>query len=341
MRPPLSGLRVLDLSRSLAGPFATMRLADMGADVLKVEPPAGDETRGWGPPFVGGVSTYFLSINRNKRLRRLDIKERPDELRRLVRWAHVLVENFKPGTLPFDPRRVNPKLVHCTITGYRKFRPAYDTVLQAECGLMDLTGPADGPPCKVGITLVDEVAGLTAVEAILAALRRGKGCRLVVPLLDSIVSFFTYRAQEFLSTGRRPRRMGNLHPNLTPYEPLPVRDGWVMVGVANEGQWARFCGAIGIAPSRWPTNARRVRNRLRVRKAIEAALRRWTAAKLVRALDAARVPCGRVQSIADVLRDRSLLVRAGPHAMVGHPVREVRRARNFYSSSARSPIAEP
>lgn len=330
MKPPLAGLRVLDLSRSLAGPFATMRLADMGADVLKLEPPGGDETRGWGPPFVDGVSTYFLSINRNKRMRRLNVKTEVRELRRLVRWADVLVENFRPGTLPFDPRRVKPGLIHCTIAGYRKFRPAYDAILQAECGLMDLTGPAGGPPCKVGITLVDEVAGLTAVEAILAALHRGRGCRLVVPLLDSIVSFFTYRAQEFLSTGRRPRRMGNLHPNLTPYEPLSAKDGWVMVGVANEGQWARFCAALGLDAAKFPTNADRVRNRPRVRAWMDRATRRHSARALVRLLAKAEVPCGRVQSIADVLSDPELLVRAGRHRMVGHPVRELSRPRHFF-----------
>lgn len=333
MRPPLHGLKVLDLSRSLAGPFATMRLADMGADVLKIEPPAGDETRGWGPPFVEGVSTYFLSINRNKRMRRLNVKTEAAELRRLVKWADVLVENFKPGTLPFDPRRVNSKLIHCTITGYRRFKPAYDAVLQAESGLMDVTGPTDGEPHKVGITLVDEVAGITAVEAILAALVRGKGCRLTVPLLDSIVSFFTYRAQEYLSTGRRPRRMGNLHPNLTPYEPLPVRDGWVMVGVANDGQWARFCEVLGLNATRHPTNAGRVRRRAAVRTWVEKATRTWTAKKLVAALDRAGVPCGLVRSVADVLdEDPSLVVKAGKHRMLGHPVRELSRPRHFFDT---------
>jgi len=309
-----------------------MRLADMGADVLKIEPPGGDETRGWGPPFVDGVSTYFLSINRNKRLRRLNVKTEIEELRRLVRRADVLVENFRPGTLPFEPVRANRKLIHCTIAGYRRFRPAYDAILQAESGLMDLTGPPDGPPYKVGITLVDEVAGLTAVEAILAALHRGRGCHLQVPLLDSIVSFFTYRAQEFLSTGRRPRRLGNLHPNLTPYEPLPARDGCVMVGVANEGQWERFCKALDLDSSRYPTNAKRIRNRARVRRWIESATRKLRAPELLRLLERAEVPCGRVRSIAEVLRDRSLLVRAGRHRMVAHPVHELARNRNWFES---------
>ena len=265
-RGPLAGLKVLDASRVLAGPYLAMLLADLGADVVKVErPDHGDQTRAWGPPFVEGpggrASAYFVAANRGKRSLALDLKSPAgrDVFERLVVTADVLVENFLPaewrrlGFRRRDWRRANPRLVQCTISGYGAGadadRPAYDLVLQAESGLMSLTGFPDGEPVRVGVAVVDVISALYGLTGLLAALRErdatGRGSRVEVSMLDAGTAFLSYAAQSWLADGRQPPRLGSRHPNLAPYQAFRAADGWLVVGVGSAEQWRRFCEAIG------------------------------------------------------------------------------------------------
>jgi formyl-CoA transferase len=349
---PLEGIRVLDLTRILAGPFATQRLGDLGADVIKVEnPDGGDDTRGWGPPFKEGVSTYFFAVNRNKRSVAIDLKREAGKalLIRLLERADVVVENFRPGTLErlgfgWEALRERfPRLIYCSISGYghrsrHRDRPSYDVVIQGEAGAMDVTGFPDGPPTKVGLSIADLVAGLYAVEGILAALfareRTGRGDRVDIALFDSLLSLLAYQGQMWLACGQTPRRLGNAHPSLVPYETYRARDGWVIVGVGSELLWARFCEAIGrpewIEDPRFRTNKDRVENRRALVPMIEARLLEAGAAEWYDRLSRAGVPCGRVRTVAEALEEarediRGLIVEvehpeAGRVAMVGNPV---------------------
>jgi len=285
-RGPLAGLRVIDASRVLAGPYLAMLLGDLGADVVKIEKPdGGDQTRGWGPPFVGPpearVSAYFVSANRNKRSVALDLKSPAGRkiFRKLVATADVLVENFLPGEwtkLGFrgsNFRRGNPKLVHASITGYGSGpdvdRPAYDVILQAESGLMSLTGFGEGEPVRVGVAVIDFLSALYGLSGVLAALVQrgvtGRGQRVEVSMIDAGTAFLSYAAQSWLADGRQPPALGSRHPNLAPYQALPTLDGWFLVGVGSQDQWGRFCQAIErpelAADPRFATNANRVRNR--------------------------------------------------------------------------------
>src|SRR5437764_6308299 len=253
---PLQDLRVVDLSRVLAGPYCTMVLADLGADVVKVERPgAGDETRSWGPPDVGGESAYYLSINRSKRSVALDLKdERARSVAaRLCERADVVIENFRPGTadalgLGYDAlRERNERLVYCSITGFGttrepRDRPGYDFIAQAESGLMSVTGDAE--PTKVGVAIVDVLTGLHAAVAILAAVHGGGPRRIEVPLLDTGLASLVNVASGALVTGEEPRRYGNAHPHIVPYQPFRASDGWVAVAAANDGLFRRLCDAI-------------------------------------------------------------------------------------------------
>src|SRR5437764_11862476 len=279
---PLEGIRVVDLSRVLAGPYCAMLLADLGADVVKVERPGeGDETRTWGPPYAGGEAAYFLAVNRSKRSVAVDLKQ--PEGRALVldlcAQADVVLENFRPGAaerLGLDAAAVhdrNPAVVYCSITGFGKRgprdRPGYDFVVQAESGLMAITGEPDGPPTKIGVALVDVLTGLNAAVAILAALRRrdlgGTGERIEISLLDSALAALVNVAQNALVTGEEPGRFGNAHPSIAPYQPFRAADGWVAVAAANDGLFARLCEVLGRSElardERFRTNAARVRNR--------------------------------------------------------------------------------
>jgi crotonobetainyl-CoA:carnitine CoA-transferase CaiB-like acyl-CoA transferase len=322
---PLSGLRVIDLSTVLAGPYATMLLADLGADVIKVEPPDGDATRGWGPPWVGDAAAgtrtaaYFLAVNRNKRAIRLDLKA-PDGatvLRRLLADADVLVDNLRPGglgRLGFGDdalRAINPRLVHLAISGYGTAgpaadRPGYDFVIQAVGGLMSITGDADedgGRPTKVGVAISDVVTGLHAAIGILAALhaRDGAGQRVDVSLLGSTLAVLVNQAQNAFVTGEPPGRRGNAHPSIVPYETFATADGVLAVAVGSERQWLRFCEALGMpdlaADRRFATNGDRVVNRTELRPIITGRLAERGTAEWAAALDAAEVPYG---PIADV-----------------------------------------
>ncbi len=342
---PLAGLRVIDLSTVLAGPYATMLLADLGADVVKVEPPDGDATRGWGPPWVGDSSAgtrtaaYFLAVNRNKRSIRLDLRHPAGAavLRRLLADADVLVENFRPGSLArmgFDAaalRALYPDLVHLAISGYgpdgpAADRPGYDFVIQAVGGLMSITGYADadgGHPTKVGVAIADIVAGLFATVGILAGVmaRRAdgpvRGQRIDVSLLASTLAVLVNQAQNAFTTGIAPGRRGNAHPNIVPYETFATSDGEIAVAVGSERQWPRFCAAIG-APDladdpRFATNGDRVTARSTLRPLIaERMVARSTEAWLS-ALTTADIPCGAVTDVLTAFqspeaRARSMLV---------------------------------
>jgi len=252
---PLDDLFIVDLSRILSGPVCTMLLADMGAQVVKVEPPPlGDDSRQWGPPFIGGISTYFLSINRNKKSLGLNLKM--DDGRRvlwkLIERADVLIENFRPGVLDKlgfgynAVAKVNPRTVYCSISGFGhtgpyRDRPGYDVIAQGESGMMDLTGYPDGPPAKLGASLADIVAGLYACNGILLALlarhKTGTGQHVDVSLLDGMVSTLTYHALIYLTTGRSPQRLGTRHPSIVPYECFQAKDGFVNIAVTNQKQW--------------------------------------------------------------------------------------------------------
>jgi crotonobetainyl-CoA:carnitine CoA-transferase CaiB-like acyl-CoA transferase len=320
MSGPLEGLVVADFSRVLAGPFATMLLGDLGADVVKVEHPGGgDETRAWGPPWHGGHSTYYLAVNRNKRSVALDLKT--DAGRRAARAlagrADVLVENFKAGAperlgLGFEEvARDNPGLVWCSISGFGRAAgaelPGYDFLVQAMSGLMSITGPAEGEPTKVGVALVDVLTGLYAFGGVLAALgqreRTGRGQRVEVSLLGSALASLVNQASSYLCTGSVPMAMGNRHPSIAPYETLATADRPLVVAVGNDGQFARLCRVLGLpeaaADPRFATNADRVTNREALVGLLEEALAARGADDWVADLAGAEVPCGLVNDVGE------------------------------------------
>jgi len=320
-RGPLAGLRVVELSTVLAGPYCAMVLADLGADVIKVEPPEGDPTRGYGPPWIGeGTSrtaVYYLSVNRNKRSLRLDLHraEGVEVLRRLICRSDVLVENFRPGGMERlglgdgALSELNPKLVHLSITGYGPdgpdaAKPGFDFVAQAVGGLMSVTGfPAEtgGQPTKVGVAISDVVTGLLGAVGVLAALRAGVGQRIDVSLLESTLAALINQAQNAFATGEQPQRRGNAHPNIVPYETFATADGEIAVAVATERQWPRLCTALGlnelIDDPRFVDNGSRVRHRDELRPLLAASFGSRPSAEWLAALDAAQVPCGPVNDV--------------------------------------------
>jgi crotonobetainyl-CoA:carnitine CoA-transferase CaiB-like acyl-CoA transferase len=319
-RGPLEGLVVADFSRVLAGPFATMLLGDLGADVIKVEhPDGGDETRAWGPPFAHGHSTYYLAVNRNKRGVALDLKDERGRraARALAARADVLVENFKAGSMERlglgyeELARDNPGLVWCSISGFGRGAgaalPGYDFLVQAMSGLMSITGPAGGEPTKVGVALVDVLTGLYAFGGVLAALherdRTGRGQRVEVSLLGSALASLVNQASSYLCTGRPPRAMGNRHPSITPYETLATADRPLVVAVGNDGQFARLCRVLEVpelaADPRFATNAARVANRDALAALLERALAGRGAAEWVAGLSDVGVACGLVNDVGE------------------------------------------
>jgi len=327
---PLSGLKVIDFTRVLAGPLCTMLLGDMGAEVLKIEDPThGDDTRAWAP-FVGGWSTYFLTVNRNKKSVAVDLKS-PDGvalLEDLIKDADVLVENFRPGTLErlgFGPERarsLNERLIYCSISGYgatgpRSDLPGYDMVIQGESALMDVTGFPETGPTKVGVAITDCLAALYAVQGILLAhisrAQTGTGQFLDIALLDSAVSVLGLPIGIAAATGKGPGRLGNEHPSLAPYEPYPAADGHVVVAVANPRLWARFCAAVGADAlehdPRFATNTLRLQNRQVLNEHIRALFKDQRVDSLIERLGKAGVPCGRVRTIEELLRDPQLAAR--------------------------------
>jgi crotonobetainyl-CoA:carnitine CoA-transferase CaiB-like acyl-CoA transferase len=316
---PLAGVRVLDLSRVLAGPYCTMVLADLGADVIKVERPGvGDETRTWGPPFVDGEAAYYLSVNRGKRSCAVDLSQ-PEGVAlvgELAERSQVVIENFKVGGADrlgvgyAALRERNPSLVYCSITGFGSRRdppgrPGYGFVAQAEAGLMSITGPEDGPPYKTGVAVVDVLTGLHAAVAVVAAVHGGEGAHIEVPLLDSGIAGLINVAQNALVTGREPERHGNAHPNIVPYQDFETASGRIAVAAANDGLFRRLCAALGredlASDKRYATNAGRVEHRRELVPELVATFAKRSAEDWVEALDAAGVPVGKVRSIPEAI----------------------------------------
>lgn len=317
----LGDVRVLDLSRVLAAPYATMALGDLGADVIKVErAPDGDETRQWGPPFVEGESTYFLGINRNKRSIALDLGSPHDQqiVRDLaVNWADVLVENFRPGTMErwglglAGLRERNMRLITATMRGYPPGddRPGYDFVIQAGAGLMSITGPPEGPPYKVGVAVADITAGLFLVSAIVAALyrreRSGRGEHIFVSLWESQLAQLATVVQGYLSTGQEPRRWGNAHAQLSPYQTYPTKDGWIAVGVGNDRQFQALCEALDNAvradDPRFATNPDRVVHRDDLEQRLNRVFATAKTEVWVQRLESRGVPVAPVRTVPEAL----------------------------------------
>ncbi len=349
---PLDDLVVVDLTRALAGPYCTMMLADLGARVLKIEAPdGGDDTRGWGPPFLGGESAYFLSINRNKQSVTLNLKHPRgrDILWRLLERADVLVENFRPGAMDrlglgyaAVHERV-PRLVYCSISGFGQTGPyreraAYDLIVQGMGGIMGITGEPDGEPMRVGIAVADICAGMFAAYAIVAALRArertGRGQWIDAAMLDGQVAWMTYMAANYFATGQNPPRAGSAHLNLVPYQPFPTRDGFVNVAVGSESLWQRFCQSVGVPIAddpRFATNAARVAHRGELVGLLVPIFRGRTTAEWVARLLASGVPAGPIYQMSEVMADpqvrhREMVVelehpRAGRIAVNGVPVK--------------------
>jgi crotonobetainyl-CoA:carnitine CoA-transferase CaiB-like acyl-CoA transferase len=335
----LEGVRVLDLSRVLAGPYATMVLADLGADVLKVEhPERGDDTRHWGPPFAGGESAYFLSVNRNKRSIAVDLKteEGLERVQKLAAASDVLIENLRRGSLEklglgYEAlKRSNPGIVYCSITGFGpgrdQDRPGYDFLVQARAGIMGITGFPDGEPTKVGVAIADIVCGLYATTAILAALHRrsesGEGARIEVPLFEATLSWLANRGQEFLISGEDTGRMGNAHPTIVPYQPFDASDRPIAIAVGNDSQFANLCRALGredlARNERYAANPDRVANRKELVEILQEEFSKRTADEWVEKLQRAGVPCGPVNTLTDVFSDEHLL-GSGMLQEIEHP----------------------
>jgi crotonobetainyl-CoA:carnitine CoA-transferase CaiB-like acyl-CoA transferase len=353
MTGPLTGITVLDLTRVLSGPYCTMVLADLGARVVKVEHPGkGDDTRHWGPPFIGAESAYFLSINRNKESVTLDFKpaEGREVLEKLIAKADVLVENFRPGTLDragfgYDAvSKRHPRLIYASISGYgqtgpRREEAGYDAVMQAEGGLMSVTGDPDRPGVRMGVAITDMVAGLYCAQGISAALfareRSGQGQRVDIGMLDTTAALLTYQAGNFFATGNVPQRKGNQHATIAPYEVFSTVDGEIVVAVGNDGIWQRFCVAIGLpemaADPRFATNKDRIANYPEMRPPIDRAFRTATNAEWISRLNAAGVANGEVRNIEQMLHDPQLEARnmietvthptVGPTRVIGAPIK--------------------
>ncbi len=352
-RGPLDGIRVLDLTRVLAGPYCTMFLGDLGAEVVKVEQPGvGDDTRGWGPPFTGGESAYFLCVNRNKKSITVDLKSQEGValLRRLAERADVLIENFRPGAMERldlgekDLRATNPRLIYASLSGFgadgpMSDAPGYDLIVQAWGGLMSITGQADGEPSKVGVAIIDLVAGLMLGKSIAAALfareKLGVGQKIDTSLLEAEVACLINVGSNYLVEGNIPRRWGNAHPSIVPYQSFKTADGYLVIGVASEGIWRRFCQAIGRAEwaddSRFEKNSNRVENRSLLIGLLAEMFLSHSTDEWLKLLNSAEVPCAPVQTVDQVFKapqvlHREMLVQvehptAGPVRMAGIPVK--------------------
>lgn len=349
MTRALDGLRILDLSRVLAGPFCSMVLGDLGADVIKVERHgAGDDLRGWGPPFMDdGESTYFLAVNRNKRSVALDLKTEAGRsvLRDLVALCDVVLENFRPGVMESlglgyeELKCINPQLIYCSISGYGHTgplsdRPGYDVIIQGMGGLMSVTGEQDGAPMRVGVAIVDLVTGLYSVIGILGALqsrqRNGAGQRVDLSLLESCLSILPNLTAGYLMAGKTPVRLGNGHPNTVPYKVFATRDGSMTLAVGNDNQWQKFCVAAGheafATDPRYALNADRVTRRAQVEQLVNSWLAQRTTDEWVELLEAVGVPCGPIHTIDRILEDAQVqalgLIKTMTHP-TGGPLRVV------------------
>lgn len=353
MPGPLAGVTVLDLTRVLSGPFCTMVLGDLGARVIKIEQPGkGDDTRGWGPPFVSGESAYFLSINRNKESVTLDFKAPAGRavLDELVSRADVLVENFRPGTLErlgldyASLAAAHPRLVYGSISGFghsgpRQHEPGYDAVMQGEAGLMSITGAADGPPYRLGVAIADIVSGMWAAQGITVALyareRSGQGQHVDIGMLDATAALLTYQAATYFTTGSAPTRMGNRHPTIVPYETFAASDGDFVLAIGNDALFRTFCDIVELPTlaedERYATNRARVMNYATLKPLVDARLRTRTRQAWIERFRAAGVPCGSVRDLHEVFTDPQLQARemiaevehaaAGTLRLLGVPIK--------------------
>ncbi|MCM2399051.1 CoA transferase [Rhizobium sp. S95] len=336
-KPPLSGIRVIELARVLAGPWAGQMLADMGADVIKVEnPEGGDDTRAWGPPFVEGAdgenlsAAYYHSTNRNKRSIGVDFRspEGQEIIRRLVATADVVIENFKVGGLKKygldyeSLKAINPKLVYCSITGFGQNGPyaefaGYDYIVQGMSGFMSITGEPDGQPMKAGVAIADIFTGIYAVTAIQSALihamKTGEGQMVDMALLDVMSAVLANQNMNYLISGKSPVRLGNAHPNISPYEVVPTADGHLILAVGNDGQFKRLCTILGIEQvaddERFTTNKARVAHKAEVRRIVSTETAKWAKRDLLTACESNAVPAGPINSIAEMFDDPQVKAR--------------------------------
>jgi len=337
---PLRGIRVLDLSRILAGPYCTMMLGDLGAEIIKVEQPrVGDGTRQWGPPFKGGESAYFICINRNKKSITVNLKHPRGIkiIKQLVEKSDVLVENFRYGTmdklgLDYETlKKINPKLIYCTIsafgtTGPYRELPGYDFLVQAMGGIMSITGEPDGPPMKVGVAIVDVTAALYATSAILAALfyreKTGEGQKVETSLIEAQVAWLINVGSNYLVSGEVPKRYGNAHPNIVPYQVFKVKDGYVALAIGNDLQWKKFCELAGVKElaenPKFETNPKRVENRKELIKILDKLMLEKRGKEWIKLCRDNGIPCGPINTIDKVFNDPQVLNR-GMVVEVDHP----------------------
>ena len=353
MEAPLKGIRVIDLSRHLAGPYCSMLLADMGAEVIKVEQPGkGDETRTYGPPFIEGESVYFLSINRNKKSITVNFKqdEGKDIIHRLIKKSDVSIENFRPGTLDKhglgynNAARINPKIIYASISGFGqtgpgKRRPGYDLSIQGMGGIMSLTGDPSGPPYKVGTSIADILAGIYTCQGILLALiarsKTGKGQLVDISLLDCQVSLLTYQAGIYFATGSVPKRIGNQHPTICPYETFKASDGYIHIAVGNNKLWHKFCDLLGLDETendpRFSSNPKRVENRDELFTIIEKIISAKKSTEWLKLFDEEEIPAGPILTVDKTVNHPQVLARemvtdithpkAGQIKLTGIPVK--------------------
>jgi crotonobetainyl-CoA:carnitine CoA-transferase CaiB-like acyl-CoA transferase len=341
---PLAGLRVIELARILAGPWAGQTLSDLGADVIKVEAPEGDDTRRWGPPFIerdeDRSAAYFHATNRGKKSVTVDFRtpEGQETVRRLVADADVVIENFKVGGLAkygldyAALAALNPRLIYCSITGFGQTGPyahraGYDFIIQGMAGLMSVTGEPDGQPQKVGVAVTDIFTGVYAATAILAALHQrgttGRGQQIDMALLDVATSIMANQAMNFLATGTAPRKMGNAHPNLAPYAVFDCADGWIILATGNDAQYRRLCTLLRLpgmaAAPEFATNADRIANRAAMTEGLADATRHWSKADLLAACEAEGVPAGPINDLAEVFADPQIIHRGLQITVQGVP----------------------
>lgn len=333
---PLKGIKVLEVARILAGPWAGQTLSDLGAEVIKVESVQGDDTRGWGPPFIQDENgenleaAYFHSCNRGKESVVIDFKtpEGKAEIEDLVRQSDIMIENFKTGGLAKygldyeSLAKINPRLIYCSITGFGHTgpytnRPGYDFIIQGMSGIMDLTGEPDGHPQKIGVAFADIFTGLYSTIAIQAALiereKSGLGQHIDMALFDSMVGVLGNQALNYLSTGKAPKRMGNNHPNIAPYQTIPTSDGYIIIAVGNDGQFKALLTILGLDDlkddARFLTNAQRVENRIVLTQILEEKTKTFTKSSLLDELEAGSVPGGPINDLDDVFKDPQVLAR--------------------------------
>jgi len=335
----LEGIKVLDLSRALAGPYCTMLLGDMGADVIKIERPGkGDDSRAWGPPFIEGESAYFLSVNRNKKSITLNLKSEKGKeiLFKLVKTSDVLIETNRPGVmeklgLSFEEvKKINPKIVYCSISGFGqsgpyKLRPGFDQVIQGMGGLMSITGEENRPPIKVGVAITDVGAGMYAAIGILAALLRrdktGEGEYIDVSMLDGTISWLTYQSGRYFASGEVPKPMGSGHPLIVPYQAFKTKDIHINIAVGNDSLWRKFCETMGLDIAddpKFSTNAKRVENKGELIKILNEILSKKTGKEWLEILNKAGIPCGPIYKLNDMFSDPHVLSR-GMVSEIEHP----------------------